>query len=123
MAKTGYQTIDDYIAAFPEEDRVVLLGIRAAIREGAPEAEEAISYQVPAFKFHGFVMYFSAYAKHYSLSFPPPWTVFEQFKEDLAPYKISKSTVQLPKDRPIPYELIAKMAAFRARENEAAMAT
>ncbi len=122
MAKTDYKTIDDYIAAFPEEDRVVLLGIRAAIRQGAPEAEEVISYQIPAFKHHGFVIYFSAFAKHYSLSFPPPWTVFEQFKEELAPYKMSKSTIQLPKARPIPYELIAKMAAFRASENAAAKA-
>src|SRR5690606_8007251 len=118
MAKTDFQSIDDYIASRDESEREVLQRIREAVRAGAPEAEEVISYQLPAFKHHGFVIYFGAATKHYSLSFPPPWTVFEQFAGPLADYKVSKSTVQLPKNKPIPYELIRQMAAFRAKENE-----
>lgn len=119
MAKTDFQSIDEFIASRPEEERDVLERIRAAIHAGAPEAEEVISYQLPAFKHHVFVMYFGAATKHYSLSFPPPWAVFEHFAGELAEYKVSKSTIQLPKNKPVPYDLITRMAAFRAAENVA----
>lgn len=122
MAKTDFQSIDEFIASRPDEERDVLERIRAAIRAGAPEAEEVISYQLPAFRYQGFVMYFGAATKHYSLSFPPPWTVFDQFAGELAEFKVSKSTIQLPKNRPVPYDLITRMAAFRAAENAAAVA-
>lgn len=118
MAKTDFKSIDEYIGSRDESEREVLQRIREAVRGGAPEAEEVISYQLPAFKHHGFLIYVSAATKHYALSFPPPWTVFEQFAGPLADYNVSKSTVQLPKNRPIPYELIQQMAAFRAKENE-----
>ena len=120
MAKTDFQSVDEYIASRDASEHEVLRGIRTAIRSGAPNAEEVISYQLPAYKDHGFVIYFSAAAKHYALSFPPPWNVFDQFAGELAEYKVSKSTVQLPKNKPIPYDLITRMAAFRAGENAAA---
>ena len=119
MAKTDFQTIDEYIASFPEDDQKALTKIRETVRAAVPEAEEVISYQIPAFKHHGFVIYFSAYKRHYSLSFPPPWTVFEAFREPLSKYVLSKSSVQLPKDD-VPYELIGELARFRADENLAA---
>jgi len=120
MAKTDFQSVDEYIASRDPSEHEVLRAIRAAIRSGAPNAEEVISYQLPAYKDHGFVIYFSAASKHYALSFPPPWSVFDQFAGELAEYKVSKSTVQLPKNKPIPYDLITRMAAFRAAENAAA---
>ncbi len=117
MAKTDFQTPDEYLATLPPEVRTVLEIVRQTIREAVPEAEEVISYQIPAFKYHGFVWYYSAYKKHFSLSCPPPFTVFEVFKDRLAPYKISKSTIQFPFSEPVPVELIRDMAAFRATEN------
>ena len=123
MAKTDFQSVDEFIASRDESEHEVLRRIRAAIRQGAPEAEEVISYQLPAYKHHGFVVYFGAATKHFSLSFPPPSTVFERFADELAEYKVSKSTIQLPKDKPIPYDLITRMAAFRAAENAAGAAT
>lgn len=109
-------TVDQYIAMFPKEEQEVLGRIRKTILKAAPGAEEVISYSIPAYKQNGFVIYFSAYKAHYSLSFPPPFTVFEVFKKELSLYETSKSTVQLPKSMPVPYDLIAGMVKFRVKE-------
>src|SRR5687768_3881737 len=83
MAKTDFKTADEYIATFPATDQQALRAIREAIRAGAPDAEEVISYQIPAFKLGGFVLYYSAYTNHYSLALPPPSAVYEVFKDQL----------------------------------------
>lgn len=119
MAKTDFKTADDYIATFPAAEQAALQAIRQAIRAGAPGAEEVISYQLPAFKRDGFVLYYSCATHHYGLSLPPPFTVFEVFKDRLAPYEVSKSAIRLPKTQPLPLALITEIAAFRARENQA----
>lgn len=119
MAKTDFKTPDEYIASFPAAEQEGLQAIRQAIRAGVPDAEEVISYQLPAFKQDGFVLYYSAFTHHYGLSLPPPFTVFEAFKDELRPYEVSKSAIRLPKSQPLPLSLIREMAAFRARENRA----
>ena len=115
MAKTDFKTIDEYIATFPKEVQVVLETVRQTIHKAVPEAEEVISYQIPAFKYHGFVLFFSAYTNHFSISSPPP--TFEVFKDELKAYKVSKSAVQIPYEQPIPVELITKIAKYRAEAN------
>lgn len=117
MAKTDFKTIDEYIATRDEEEQKVLRKIRETIHKAVPGAEEVISYQIPAIKYHGFIFYFSAFTKHYSLSCPPPWTVFEEFSDELSSNEISKSTIQFPKAKPFPYDLLARMSKFRAKEN------
>lgn len=117
-AKNKFETVEQYFASFPEETRSDLEQIRQAIRSAVPEAEEALSYQLPAFKHHGMLIYYSAYKDHYSISFPPPFKIFEVFKNELEPYEMSKTTVQFPKDKPLPLELIGELAKYRARENE-----
>ena len=117
MAKTAYKSLDEYIAAHDATEQKVLQKMRQTIRKAVPEAEEVISYQVPAFKYNGWIFYFGAYTNHYSISCPPPFTVFDAFKKDLAPYEMSKSTIQFPKSKPFPYELLLKMSKFRAKEN------
>ena len=95
MAKTNFKTVDEYFASLPPEQQEVLGQVRAAILAGVPgDAEEVISYQIPAVKHHGWVFYYSAYAKHFSLSCPPPFAAFVEFAEELAPYKRSTSAVQ-----------------------------
>ncbi|WP_346320152.1 DUF1801 domain-containing protein [Chitinophaga sp. YIM B06452] len=116
--KVKFDTVDQYIGSFGKEDRQVLENIRQTIKKALPAAEEVISYQIPAYKQNGFVIYFSCYTAHYSLSIPPS-TVFEKFKKELSGYNVSKSTVQLPKGQPIPYGLITDMAKYKAKENEA----
>ncbi len=117
MAKTDYRTADEYIATFPDDVQRVLQTVRQTIREAVPDAEEVISYQIPVFKFHGWLLYYSAYKNHYSLSCPPPFTLFEVFKNELSAYEVTKSAIKFPLDQPIPVKLIGDMAMFRAKEN------
>lgn len=116
MAKTGFRTVSDYLATLSAEDRTAVRAICDTIAAAVPEAEELISYQIAAFRFHGFIFYVAATKNHYAISCPPPFTVFEAFGSQLAPYDRSKTTVRFPKDQPIPHALIADMARFRARE-------
>jgi uncharacterized protein YdhG (YjbR/CyaY superfamily) len=117
VAKTDFKTAEEYIATFPDDVQTVLRTVQQAIHEAVPDAEEVISYQIPAFKSHGWVFYYSAYKQHYSLSCPPPFTVFEAFATELAPYEMSKSAIRFPLDQPVPVELITAMAKHRAAEN------
>lgn len=112
-----FETAEEYINSFPKDVQKVLKQVRKAIADAVPGAEEVISYNIPAFKKHGWVFYYSAYTSHFSLSCPPPWTIFEEFKKELARYHLSKSTIQFPLDEPVPVKLIAAMAKFRAKEN------
>jgi uncharacterized protein YdhG (YjbR/CyaY superfamily) len=117
MAKTDFKTADEYLATLPEHSRDVLEQVRRTIRAAVPEAEEMISYQIPAYRHNGWIFYISAHKNHFSLSCPPPFTIFEAFKDELAQYEMSKSVIQMPLDQPVPVDLIHRMAQFRAREN------
>ncbi|WP_276353924.1 iron chaperone [Cohnella caldifontis] len=116
-AKKKFETVDEYIASFSPEVQLVLRQIQGAIQAVLPEAEGMISYQLPAFSQHGAVIYYSAYKDHYSISVPPPFAVFEAFKDELSPYEVTKTAVRFPADRPVPLELIQKIAVFKANEN------
>ncbi|MFB9273695.1 iron chaperone [Cohnella cellulosilytica] len=111
------QSVEEYIGAFSAEVQTDLERIRQAIAQAIPNAEEVVSYQLPAFKLHGMVIYYSAYKSHYSISMPPPFTAFEAFKDELAPYDVSKSAIKFPMDKPLPLELIGRIAKFKAQEN------
>ena len=117
MPADKFQTIEAYVEAFPEDVQEGLESLRQAIRTAVPEAEEVISYQLPAFKHHGMLIYFSAYKDHYSLSFPPPFTIFEAFKEQLSAYEMTKTAIKLPMGRPLPLDLVGELAKYRAQEN------
>jgi uncharacterized protein YdhG (YjbR/CyaY superfamily) len=113
--KTQYKTIDEYIKTFPAEIQVILQKMRQTIREAAPEAIEVISYQMPAFKLNGILVYFAAHKNH--IGFYPTASGIEAFKAELAPYKWSKGAVQFPLDKPIPFDLVKKIVLYRAKEN------
>jgi uncharacterized protein YdhG (YjbR/CyaY superfamily) len=117
MAKTPFETPDQYIQTFSKEVQQTLQLVRQTIQKAVPGAEEVISYNIPAFKKDGWIFYYSAYKNHYSLSCPPPFTVFDEFKKELAGYSISKSTIQFPYDQPVPVKLISDMAKYRAKQN------
>jgi uncharacterized protein YdhG (YjbR/CyaY superfamily) len=111
-------TIDAYIAAFPDDVQAILQQIRRTIREAAPEATEAISYQMPTFKLHGNLVHFAAFKNH--IGFYPVPSGIEEFKDELAVYKQGKGSVQFPLDKPMPYDLIRRIVQFRVVENLAA---
>ena len=108
-------TIDEYIARCPEAVQPVLVKIRAVIREAAPDATEKMSYQMPGFYLKGQLVWFAAHRNH--IGFYPTGSGIAAFKEELAPYKSAKGSVQFPLDKPVPYELIGKIVKFKVAEN------
>jgi uncharacterized protein YdhG (YjbR/CyaY superfamily) len=113
-------TVDEYIAAFPPNVRRLLKQLRSIIRESAPQAQEKISYQMPAYALNGVLVYFAGYAGHIGFY---PGGVVDAFKKDLGRFKTSKGTIQLPLDKPLPVTLIRKIVKFRAAQNTAKAAT
>ncbi len=112
-------TIDEYIASFPEGTRHILEKVRQAIHEAAPAAKEAISYQMPTFKLGGNLVHFAAHREH--IGFYPAPSAIKKFDKELKPYKCSKGAIRFPFDKPIPYGLINRIAAFRAEEASRAL--
>ncbi|MGH9256850.1 MAG: iron chaperone [Vicinamibacterales bacterium] len=116
MAKTDFKSVDAYIASQPEAVRGVLERVRRVIRKAVPKAEEVISYQIPAYKLDGRpVLYFAGWREHYSL-YPSTSRLVAAFKDDLAPYEVSKGTIRFPLSEPVPVKLIEALAKFRAKE-------
>jgi uncharacterized protein YdhG (YjbR/CyaY superfamily) len=116
MAKTDFKSVDDYIAAQPEDAQVVLQRVRGAIRKAIPGAEEAISYQIPTFKRHGgYVVYFAGWKRHFSL-YPASARLVAAFEDELAPYDVEKGTIRFPLSAPVPVRLIERIAKFLAME-------
>lgn len=118
MAKTDFKTIDAYHQQFSGEALQRMQTIRSIVHSVVPDVTECISYQIPCFKHHGYLIYYSAYAKHISLSHPFSVSFWEHFKADLKNYKTSKAVIQLPHDKPLPLALIKRIIAFRKKENE-----
>ncbi len=107
--------IDEYIAGFPKDVQELLEKVRKTIREAAPEAEEAIKYQIPTFVLKGNLVHFAAFKNH--IGFYPAPQGMEEFKEELAPYEAGKGTARFPLDQPIPYDLISKIVKHRVQMN------
>ena len=113
--KTGFASIDEYIAAFPPAVQKLLQDMRATIRQAAPDAQEKISYQMPTFYLNGNLAHFAAF-KHHIGFYPAPRGI-EAFAQELAAYKGAKGSVQFPLDQPLPLDLVRRIVEFRAAEN------
>ncbi|WP_205529448.1 iron chaperone [Taibaiella koreensis] len=120
MAKTDYKNIDEYHQAFPEAIQERMQRIRGLVHQVAPGVEEVISYQIPAFKAgKSYLIYYSAYAKHISLSNPWSEALLKKFEKELKAFKVSKSAIQLPNDQPLPLDFIQRLLQFRKKETAA----
>ena len=109
------KTIDEYIQTFSPPVRKLLEKLRQTIRESAPEAEEVISYQMPAFKYNGMLVYFAAWKNH--IGFYPAGAL-KAFDKELSVYEVSKGTIRFPINKPLPLGLISKIVKFRVKQNE-----
>lgn len=109
--------IEEYIARFPREVQDILQKIRSVIAKVAPEAEEAIKYQIPTFVLNGNLVHFAAFQKH--IGFYPTPSGIEEFKDELSAYETAKGSVQFPLDKPVPFTLIKKIVTFRVKEARA----
>lgn len=108
--------VDNYIKLFPENVQGLLNQIRATIKENAPEAEESISYKIPAYKTNGKpLIYFAGFKNHIGLYATP--SGHNQFENELSKYKQGKGSVQFPLNKPIPLTLIARIVKFKVEEN------
>jgi uncharacterized protein YdhG (YjbR/CyaY superfamily) len=116
MGKADFINVDEYISTQPKTAQVVLQLVRRTLRKTLPGAEEVISYKIPAYRLNGkTVLYFAGWKKHYSL-YPTGERMVTAFKDQLAPYKVSKGTIRFPLSEPVPVKLIERIAKFRAEE-------
>jgi uncharacterized protein YdhG (YjbR/CyaY superfamily) len=113
--KSAIDSIDAYIAQFPDDVQEKLKTLRRIIGEAAPGAEEKISYRMPTFVPHGNLVHFAAFRNHIGL-YPAPSGV-EAFVPELSAYRSGKGSIQLPMDEPLPDELIGRIVKFRVAEN------
>ena len=117
---TGKKTpgnIDEYISGFSPDVQDILETIRATIRSAAPDAEETISYRIPAFKQNGILVYFAAFKHH--IGFYPPVKGDANLTRAVARYAGEKGNLQFPLDQPIPYGLIKRIVTLRVKQNRA----
>jgi uncharacterized protein YdhG (YjbR/CyaY superfamily) len=115
MRRTRFNTIDEYIRTFPKSIQDILQELRRTIRKAAPEAEEAISYQIPTFRLNGNLVHFAAFKNH--IGFFPTSSGIRAFKKELSGYELSKGTVRFPMDKPLPLSLVSRIVKFRVKEN------
>ncbi|HSC54615.1 MAG TPA: DUF1801 domain-containing protein [Phnomibacter sp.] len=110
-----FQTVDEYIDTFSGEQRTMLESIRKAIQQAAPAATECISYNMPAYRQHGVLVYFAGYKNH--IGFYPTSSPIKIFAEELKAYKTSKGAIQFPLNKPIPAALVKKIVKYRMEED------
>jgi uncharacterized protein YdhG (YjbR/CyaY superfamily) len=115
QSKGGYSSIDEYIATFPQDKQALLETVRATIKAAAPQAQELISYQMPAFALKGNLVYFAALKDH--IGFYPTASGIEAFKDELSGYEVTKGSVKFPINQPLPLELISKIVQYRVSQN------
>ncbi len=115
-SESQFKNTDQYISMFPKNVQDVLRKLRLAIRESAPQAEETISYRMPAFKQNGILVWFGVFKDH--IGFFPKASGVEAFKDRLAGYRISKGTIRFPLNEPIPLDLVKEIVKYRVKENQ-----
>lgn len=109
-----FQSVDEYIASFPASTRKQLSQLRKIIQAACPNAEEVISYNMPAYKQKKVLVYFAAYQHH--IGFYPTSSGVKQFLDELKSYKTSKGAIQFPLHQPLPKALIQRIVQFRIEE-------
>jgi uncharacterized protein YdhG (YjbR/CyaY superfamily) len=114
--KAVFNSIDDYIATFPEDVQKIMQQLRKTIKAAAPKAEEKISYQMPTFTLNDrYLVYFAGWKTHIAFYGAPRDNA--EFKEDLSVYESGQGTLKFPLDKPMPLKLIGKIVKFRVAEN------
>lgn len=113
--KRSFQTIDEYIATYPDNIQAMLQAVRATVRAAAPDAEECISYGMPAFAQNGIVVYFAGLKNH--IGFYPTSGGVAAFESELAAYEHTAGAIRFPFTQPMPADLITRIVRYRLAEN------
>jgi uncharacterized protein YdhG (YjbR/CyaY superfamily) len=112
------KTVDEYLEHVPATFRTALRRLRKTIKAAAPDADEVISYRMPAFRQNGMLVYYAAFSDHCSL-FVGSAQVRRQFSAELKPFEAGKGTVRFTPDRPLPADLVTRIVKARVAENAA----
>jgi uncharacterized protein YdhG (YjbR/CyaY superfamily) len=115
MEAININDIDSYVALFSGDIQMMLQQLRATIKKAAPEAQETISYQMPAFKYHGILVYFAAHKNH--IGFYPTGSGIEAFIIETSAYKGGKGTLRFLFTEPLPLDLVYRIVEYRVKEN------
>lgn len=120
VSKPTPESVDDYLDLQADAVRPLLERVRAAIRKALPDADESISYKIPAYKLRGrAILYFAAWKNHYSV-YPVTAVLVAELGNELAGYEMNKGTIRFPFNKPVPVRLIQRIARIRAKEEAAA---
>lgn len=117
--KVKYKTVDQYIGDFPKPTQAMLQELRSTIKKAAPKAEEVISYNMPAFRLNGVLVYYAGNKAH--IGFYPLPSAIIAFKKELESFVTSKGAIQFPLDKKLPLTLVKNIVKFRMLENEEKM--
>jgi uncharacterized protein YdhG (YjbR/CyaY superfamily) len=112
-----FKTVDEYFSTLSPGTKNILEQVRNTIKQAAPQAIEVISYNMPAVKMHGILVYYAAYKEH--IGFYPTASPIEIFKDELSAFKWSKGAIQFPIDKPMPVGLIGRIVRFRVQQDQA----
>jgi len=116
---TEVEAVERYLAAVPEPARTTLGTVREAIRAAAPkEAEEGMSYGMPAFRYKGALVGYAAFKAHCSF-FPMSSALMDDLGDAVAKYRTAKGTLQFSHEKPLPAALVKKIVKARVVQNEA----
>lgn len=111
-----WKTVDEYLAALPDDRRVALEELRTAIRAAAPDAIESIAYDMPALRLNDtFLVSYAAFKSHYSL-FPASADVVKALGDEIQPYLVGRGTIRFPINAPIPLDLVTRVVRVRLLE-------
>lgn len=116
-AKPKINSVAEYEKSVPDLAYSAWRQLRQAVLTAAPEADELISYQMPALRQNGMVIYYSATSTHVAVSFPSP-KIFMDMKKELAPFEVGKTSIKFPLDKPLPIPLIKKIVMYRVEEEQ-----
>lgn len=116
MNSTKPTSVTQYMASFPKETQALLLQMQSIILKACPQVEQKIGYAMPAYRYHGVLVYFAGYKNH--IGFYPSGSGILEFQDKLSEYKFSKGAIQFPLDKPLPVNLIMEIVKYRVKQNE-----
>jgi uncharacterized protein YdhG (YjbR/CyaY superfamily) len=114
-AKIKFKTVDEYLSDLPDDTKSKLQQLRETIKKAAPQAEEVISYNMPAIKGRRVLVYYAAHKEH--IGFYPTASPIRAFKKELSAYDSSKGAIKFPIEKPIPLSLVTKIVKYRVKED------
>lgn len=114
-ARKKFETVEAYLADLPKNLKAIARQVRKTIREAAPQADEIISYGIPAYRWNGVLIYFAVFKNHIGL-YPAPKAT-GALEKQIAKHKEGKATIRLAVDKPLPIALITKIVKLRMKQN------